>query len=224
MSSRNHLSLFLLLHLAACCIAQEAKPTGGYIFDGGITNVYPSNLPKYTITPNQSLNIVIDCGGNEYATSIQDSITLIIDNANAIWQDAHFMVPPSTMADAVDTISVPQLGLVEGVHTLSLFAQGQIQQTVALFVVSATSVANQSVVATIFKIYPSPIKQSFSIETEQKGTLRFYDLQGRQVIEYKIIDAGTTSLELPSNSPQGIFIAVFDDGSSREICKVIFNP
>lgn len=69
-----------------------------------------------------------------------------------------------------------------------------------------------------FAIYPNPAKNSFFIESQEKGNLSIYDLSGKKVLSKNNL-TGKTQINI--SLPKGIYLVEFDNQKSKSTKKLI---
>lgn len=69
-----------------------------------------------------------------------------------------------------------------------------------------------------FKIYPNPAKNSFFVESEEKGSLKIYDLNGK-LIQSQGNLKGINQIQI--NVPQGVYLVEFETVNSKSTQKLI---
>ncbi|HLV24573.1 MAG TPA: T9SS type A sorting domain-containing protein [Moheibacter sp.] len=69
-----------------------------------------------------------------------------------------------------------------------------------------------------FMIYPNPVKNSFTIDSTEKGIVKIYDLNGKLIqSETKT----TNSKQIQINLTKGIYLVEFDSGKTKSTQKLI---
>lgn len=69
-----------------------------------------------------------------------------------------------------------------------------------------------------FNIYPNPVKNSFYIQSKEKGNIRIFDLNGKLVASEKQ-NTGTSLIQI--NLPKGVYIVEFESAKSKSTKKLI---
>jgi len=69
-----------------------------------------------------------------------------------------------------------------------------------------------------FKVYPNPAKNSFFLESKEKGNLNIYDLNGKLIQSKKNL-AGKNQIQI--NLPEGVYIIEFESGKTKSAQKLI---
>lgn len=69
-----------------------------------------------------------------------------------------------------------------------------------------------------FSIYPNPAKNSFFIESEEKGNINIYDLSGKKVLSRTNVK-GKTQINISLS--KGIYLVEFENGSSKSTKKLV---
>lgn len=80
-------------------------------------------------------------------------------------------------------------------------------------VMSVVDLGNNS-----FKIYPNPAKNNIIIESQEKGAVRIYDLNGK-LIQTSLKNSEKESI--PLNLPKGIYWVEFESGKTKSTQKLI---
>src|SRR5690606_34179057 len=68
-----------------------------------------------------------------------------------------------------------------------------------------------------FRIYPNPAKNSFFIESNEKGIIKIFDLNGKLIQTKKQISEKT---QIDISLPKGMYIVEFESGNSKSTKKL----
>ncbi|MDR0413626.1 MAG: T9SS type A sorting domain-containing protein [Dysgonamonadaceae bacterium] len=130
-----------------------------------------------------------------------------------------YTVPPAA-ASALATVTVPDIELTKGIHTLGFYPSGNLYFDKCTFVRQPTAIREVEPAPALSSVYPNPSEGIFYVKSaDNVQWISVFGTDGRKVLE-KETDDPQPAIDLSEQTP-GIYLLTLHTGKQTYRCKLV---